>query len=259
MNNKQNKILSAKLPESDNSKLWNSVCETNPDMIKEVTFGRKFKSICAQYQVGLATREFGPMGIGWGVGGEEFDFIADGKMIFYRGVLWYKLAEKEGEINIYSAVEFVNAKSGKMDSDAYKKVATDALTKGLSKLGFSADVFTGLYDDNKYVQMMIDQQQDNQAPQQPRSKQIQKKVSKKPPSDIEANYRAIMSQVAKANSVEVIHSLHAAFGVKGKARERDMPILIRAWSESTEEVLEVLKMGGDITDYVNSILSTMNK
>ena len=32
-----------------------------------------------------------------------------------------------------------------------KKVATDALTKGLSKLGFNADVFMGMFDDNKYV------------------------------------------------------------------------------------------------------------
>jgi hypothetical protein len=29
---------------------------------------------------------------------------------------------------------------------------TDALTKGLSQLGFNADVFLGLYDDNKYVE-----------------------------------------------------------------------------------------------------------
>jgi hypothetical protein len=38
-----------------------------------------------------------------------------------------------------------------LDDDCVKKVATDALTKGLSKLGFNADVFLGLYDDNKYV------------------------------------------------------------------------------------------------------------
>jgi hypothetical protein len=42
----------------------------------------------------------------------------------------------------------------KPDADFAKKVETDALTKGLSKLGFNADVFMGLYDDHKYVQEM---------------------------------------------------------------------------------------------------------
>jgi hypothetical protein len=43
---------------------------------------------------------------------------------------------------------------GKLDDECFKKVTTDALTKGLSKLGFNADVFMGQYDDNKYVAQM---------------------------------------------------------------------------------------------------------
>ena len=35
-----------------------------------------------------------------------------------------------------------------------KKATTDALTKLLSRLGFNADVFLGLYDDNKYVEQV---------------------------------------------------------------------------------------------------------
>ena len=40
----------------------------------------------------------------------------------------------------------------KPDEDAVKKAVTDGLTKCLSYLGFNADVFLGLFDDNKYVQ-----------------------------------------------------------------------------------------------------------
>jgi len=40
------------------------------------------------------------------------------------------------------------------------KVETDALTKALSKLGFNADVFMGMYDDHKYVQMMTEEFKD---------------------------------------------------------------------------------------------------
>ena len=43
------------------------------------------------------------------------------------------------------------ATGNRVDDDCIKKVATDALTKGLSKLGFNADVFMGRFDDNKYV------------------------------------------------------------------------------------------------------------
>jgi hypothetical protein len=41
-----------------------------------------------------------------------------------------------------------------IDNDAFKKATTDALTKLLSHLGFNADVFLGLFDDNKYVKRM---------------------------------------------------------------------------------------------------------
>jgi hypothetical protein len=37
------------------------------------------------------------------------------------------------------------------DEDAPKKSVTDALGKALSMLGFSADVYLGMWDDNKYV------------------------------------------------------------------------------------------------------------
>jgi hypothetical protein len=45
-------------------------------------------------------------------------------------------------------------KNGRVDSDASKKATTDAITKLLSQLGFSADVFLGKYDDQKYVEAL---------------------------------------------------------------------------------------------------------
>ncbi len=40
----------------------------------------------------------------------------------------------------------------RVDEEAWKKARTDATTKGLSMLGFNADVFLGLWDDSKYHQ-----------------------------------------------------------------------------------------------------------
>jgi len=39
----------------------------------------------------------------------------------------------------------------KSDDDFAKKMETNTVSKALSKLGFSADVFLGKFDDNKYV------------------------------------------------------------------------------------------------------------
>ena len=42
----------------------------------------------------------------------------------------------------------------KVDDEFAKKVQTNAITKGLSALGFNSDVFEGKFDDNKYVNEM---------------------------------------------------------------------------------------------------------
>ena len=73
-------------------------------------------------------------------------------------MLWYKHAIGGGslvtmsEFPIHSSIRYTV--NGRIDDDFAKKVATDALTKGLSKLGFNADVFLGLFDDNKYVNQL---------------------------------------------------------------------------------------------------------
>ncbi len=43
-----------------------------------------------------------------------------------------------------------------MDDECFKKVSTDALTKGLSKLGFNSDIFLGMWDDNRYVNQVTE-------------------------------------------------------------------------------------------------------
>ena len=43
-------------------------------------------------------------------------------------------------------------KNGSLDDEAPKKAMTDAMTKGFSHLGMSADVFMGKFDNDKYVQ-----------------------------------------------------------------------------------------------------------
>lgn len=139
-----------------NLELWNRVQETDPNFTTKVEFGQKFTSIDAMYQVRRATQEFGPVGTGWG-----YDTVMStvslgqmGELAVCDLTLWYI---NQGEKKHYGPIRACNklcAKSGHIDEDAWKKALTDALTKALSHLGFSADVFLGMFDDNRYVETM---------------------------------------------------------------------------------------------------------
>ena len=136
---------------TNNLLFWDSVQTTDPNFTKEVGFGRKFTSINAQYQVRELTRAFGRIGEGWGISEEQFYNLngIDG-LICYQAILWYKDGEEMRNFSINASIASHNGK-GKLDDECFKKFSTDALTKGLSKLGFNADIFLGMWDDNRYV------------------------------------------------------------------------------------------------------------
>lgn len=147
----------------------------NPEILRVTT------SINPTYQEQRATELFGPFGIGWGVDivEERFDpgipfmepvydgngkFLgkspmrnADGSIITtvnhtMRINLWYIHNGAKGNIPAYGHTKYIyQTKSGATCDDEFaKKSLTDATTKALSKLGFSADVYTGLFDDSEY-------------------------------------------------------------------------------------------------------------
>jgi len=136
---------------TNNLQFWESVQTTDPNFTKEVGFGRKFTSINAQYQVREMTRAFGKIGEGWGINNEQF-YTLNGVegLICYQACLWYIVDGNAHQFDINSSIASHNGK-GKLDDECFKKVSTDALTKGISKLGFNADIFLGMWDDNRYV------------------------------------------------------------------------------------------------------------
>lgn len=137
--------------DTENMRIWDAVQKTDPRHTKLVEMGqRKFTSIDAHYQVMLATKTFGPVGQGWGYD-VLHSIVSAGTVILAAAdvSIWFTSRE-----NCYGPIrgmaELLSAK-GRIDDDAAKKATTDALTKGLSHLGFNADVFLGRFDDNKYV------------------------------------------------------------------------------------------------------------
>lgn len=148
---------------SDNMKLWDAVSKTDPANTKRVNQRGGFTAIAAHSQIREATRQFGPVGIGWGYEVGAYQIVD--KMIIVPVTLWHGDRSNTFGPVLGCAEMFGN----RPDSDAPKKATTDAITKGLSQLGFNADVFLGRYDDNKYVQQMEREFTDgHQEPQQGR-------------------------------------------------------------------------------------------
>ena len=143
--------------------LWESVCETDPKYTKKVNQRGGFTAIGAQSQVMKATEMFGAFGYGWGVREERIERWENCGLVVYQATLWFLQDGKaeEGIIPLHSSIKY--SSNGRIDDDFFKKVATDALTKGLSKLGFNADVFMGMFDDNKYVNQISDKYKETKA------------------------------------------------------------------------------------------------
>lgn len=129
-----------------NMDIWDAVQKTDPSHTKKVNQRGGFTAIDAHYQIMKATEQFGPIGIGWGYHTEKLERLD--QFVVAHVVIWHGDRENTFGPVLGCAEMFGN----RPDSDAPKKATTDAITKGLSQLGFNADVFLGRFDDAKYVQ-----------------------------------------------------------------------------------------------------------
>lgn len=134
----------------DNMGIWNEVCKTDPAFTKKVTQRGGYTSISPQYQTQEATKVFGPYGKGWGFSKIEFDFqLSESGLVLVDAVFFYVLGGECSEFPIKNAWQIKQGQ--RVDPDFAKKAETNTLSKALSKLGFSADVFMGQFDDMEYV------------------------------------------------------------------------------------------------------------
>lgn len=168
--------------EQDNLALWKRVFKTDERFTKASTQNGGGTSINGTYLTMLATREFGLKGSGWGVdileerfddgapitrtvkgtdGNNTWELISDGNGGFLTEKhhvmkirLWYLVNDVRGEEYAYGCTPYIyGSKYGPIcDGEAAKKSLTDATKKALSGLGFSGDIFMGLYDNAEYRQ-----------------------------------------------------------------------------------------------------------
>lgn len=168
--------------ERDNLELWKQVFKTDERFTTAFSVNGGGTSINGTYMTMIATREFGPKGIGWGVdileerfddgapitrtvkgtdGNNTWELIPDGiggvlteKHHVIKIRLWYIRDDVRGEEISFGCTPYIyGSKYGPIcDGEATKKSLTDATKKALSALGFCADIFMGLYDNPEYRQ-----------------------------------------------------------------------------------------------------------
>ena len=138
--------------------LWDRVFKTDPKHVKPIT-GKDYSGNSPKpyYIVERLTQEFGPCGIGWGytIESERFERFSDTDVLHIARVrMWFMLGGKRGEVEQMGQTKatYVTGQGKfKVDEDAPKKSVTDALVKCASYLGFAGDIFSGRWDDSKYV------------------------------------------------------------------------------------------------------------
>lgn len=141
---------------SNNLKIWSAVEKTDLSFTKHVNQRGGYTAISPQYQLKCATEQFGAYGAGFGLCVSDLDFsLFDAtNIVIHKAVFFYVMDGQRYEFPITNAIEAARtSKDGKrfVDVDFAKKVETNTVSKALSKLGFNADVFMGLMEDQSYL------------------------------------------------------------------------------------------------------------
>lgn len=201
-----------------NLSLWKHVEKTDPHFTKPFNRGGGFRGTAtnATYLAKKATETFGPMGIGWGL--EILDeAIMEGAPLDAQGnlekihkvrvKLWYKLDDKWGEVIQFGQTTFVGRNRHGLftDEEAPKKSLTDAMSKCLSLLGFSADIYLGRFDDNKYVDDLQQEYAEIHAAQQ---RQEAPKIDEEQAAELEQLILDTDTDDAKFRRFFKVESLH---------------------------------------------------
>lgn len=190
-----------------NKKLWDSVKVTDPSAVKAIT-GKPYKGNSPKpyWLIERMTDTFGPVGKGWGVvvKSERFERMSDTDVLHVAVVsVWYVQDGVRSETFDQMGGTKAAYMSGKgvliVDEDAGKKSVTDGMVKCMSMIGFCADIFSGMWDDSKYVEWAADQY----APTPPKLDATQIANIEALLSEVKADHTAFLKWVSGAVGQEI--------------------------------------------------------
>lgn len=205
----------------NNMALWKSVCITDPMAVKPIT-GKQYKGNSPKpyWIIQRATETFGPCGIGWGIEvvSERFERFGDEALHVALVRVWYEQDGKRGIIEQMGQTKAAyTSAAGKyiVDEDAPKKSVTDGMVKCMSMLGFAGDIFSGQWDDSKYVAWADAHYAEKEASNGPDVQAILRSISASMTIELlKANYESAMQMLDAAH--------HAAITKAKNTRYREL-------------------------------------
>jgi hypothetical protein len=149
----------ASSPEALNMSIWNNVCTTPARFTQSYRKGGfNGTAMKPQYAYEMATRTFGPAGLGWKVKIVDSQIFTPpndplSAVHYVRIELSWKKGVQQGVVEAYGSTSiWQRRKEGDpvVVEDFAKMSQTDATLKALSYLGFGADLHYGLHEEAAY-------------------------------------------------------------------------------------------------------------
>lgn len=141
---------------SDNMKIWDAVSKTDPAHTKPFKRAGGFSGTAIKpiWTVKRLTEQFGPVGVGWGMGEPSFNVVpVEGEVMVYCTVTCWHTDPKHTFVGVGGDKITAKRNSGPFnDDEAFKKAFTDAVGNAFKFVGFGADVHMGQFEDSKYVE-----------------------------------------------------------------------------------------------------------
>ncbi len=141
-----------------NTTIWQALSKTDPAHTKQFSRAGGFKGTALKpmWIVKRLTEQFGPVGLGWGMGEPHFQVErADGETLVYCTVRCWHTNEGHGFYGVGGDKVTTKRQNGAFnDDEAFKKAFTDAVGNAFKFLGVGADIHMGQFDDSKYVQQV---------------------------------------------------------------------------------------------------------
>lgn len=140
---------------SENLRIWDALGRTDPSHTKGFNRAGGFKGTAIKpiYIQKRLTEQFGPCGIGWGMGEPSFQVVqADGEILVYCTVRCWHTDPQHALWGVGGdKVQTKRSNGAFNDDEAFKKAFTDAVGNAFKSIGVGADVHMGQFDDDKYV------------------------------------------------------------------------------------------------------------
>ena len=193
---------------NENLGIWSQVEKTDLQYVKKVQQRGGYTAISPQYQLKCATKVFGAYGKGFGLSVSDFDMSLFDSLgvVMHKAKFFYLLNGERVEFPITNAIQATTGAGDKkrVDVDFAKKVETNTVSKALSKLGFNADVFMGMFEDNQYIQELSNELAINKA--ENKDAEIAKQA--KEYDDWKALELAVYPNLKSLNALKNVYTAH---------------------------------------------------